>query len=503
MIKRVYMFIGSVDDNRGGLTLSMFKRAEMFNVLDIETTIVTFDFYQKDPDRLINRLRKTSLSQKTNHVNLFEYFAKKTIDSLPKRNKIEKVNLHLEKAKQSQTYHRVVDGTVTFYYNKYTGELKYKETECEFDRTQVNEFFNGSIIKTVNISDGQIRMIEKMINKYRQVTLFNKNNVPYAQINYHEKFIDSIIIFGINMKFKNLPEISSYFLNELISDNEENMVLVEGPGSFNKLIAMKHKNISRTAYIHSNHFDKPYTNGSAYKKGNHFILKNAHTLDYLFTLTDSQRIDILEDFPKLKEKNNIRTIPNFLSLPNKIGGSREYREVSSNHFGIVSRLVVNKGIQDIIKALVIVKEQIPEVNFDIYGEGPYKDQLLKLVKEKKLERNVHFKGYTTNVAEAYQNMLFSVSTSQHEGFGLSILESLNQGTPVISYDIKYGPSDMIVDGENGYLVEYGNVCSLAEKIIELCTNTEKLKKMTQISEEKKYSNFSDEILLKKWADIFS
>ena len=50
-----------------------------------------------------------------------------------------------------------------------------------------------------------------------------------------------------------------------------------------------------------------------------------------------------------------------------------------------------------------------------------------------------------------------------EGFSLSLLESLSHGVPVISYDIKYGPAEMINNGENGYLIQKDDENALYEK----------------------------------------
>ncbi|WP_242491632.1 glycosyltransferase [Holzapfeliella floricola] len=54
-------------------------------------------------------------------------------------------------------------------------------------------------------------------------------------------------------------------------------------------------------------------------------------------------------------------------------------------------------------------------------------------------------------------------TSSVEGFAMSVLEGLSNGVPQISYDIKYGPKDIITDGEDGYLVKPDDIDELAEK----------------------------------------
>jgi poly(glycerol-phosphate) alpha-glucosyltransferase len=64
-----------------------------------------------------------------------------------------------------------------------------------------------------------------------------------------------------------------------------------------------------------------------------------------------------------------------------------------------------------------------------------------------------------------------VLTSRYEGFGLVVLESIAHGCPVVAYDVKYGPADIIRDGINGLLVEAGNIDALAAAIIQVLTDT--------------------------------
>ncbi len=83
-----------------------------------------------------------------------------------------------------------------------------------------------------------------------------------------------------------------------------------------------------------------------------------------------------------------------------------------------------------------------------------------------------------------------------------ILESIANGTPVIAYNIKYGPSDMIDDGKNGYLVSNSDENDLAEKIIKYLKLNESEKKMFSLNSIKKADEFSHANFSKKWVDLF-
>ena len=87
-----------------------------------------------------------------------------------------------------------------------------------------------------------------------------------------------------------------------------------------------------------------------------------------------------------------------------------------------------------------------------------------------------------------------------EGFGLVILESIEVGTPVISYDIKYGPAEMIESGYNGFLIEPNDITSLVEKIDLLLSDRQKLTQFSLNSVESA-ERFYDHVIADKWQTI--
>src|SRR5699024_11168689 len=89
------------------------------------------------------------------------------------------------------------------------------------------------------------------------------------------------------------------------------------------------------------------------------------------------------------------------------------------------------------------------------------------------------KGFSSNPKSVFQSASCSILTSLREGFGMVITESMAEGTPVISYLIKYGPKDIIKDGVNGFLVKDGDKEELANKIIDILTNDEMRDKLSK------------------------
>lgn len=112
----------------------------------------------------------------------------------------------------------------------------------------------------------------------------------------------------------------------------------------------------------------------------------------------------------------------------------------------------SKNLTFLIKAYqksILPKENIKLI---ILGDGPDKEEYLKLVKKLNLNRMVVFKGHTINPFPIVRNAIFTVLTSNFEGFPLSLIESLACETPVVSVDCDSGPREIVVNNYNGLLV---------------------------------------------------
>ena len=85
---------------------------------------------------------------------------------------------------------------------------------------------------------------------------------------------------------------------------------------------------------------------------------------------------------------------------------------------------------------------------------------------------VHFKGNVKGTDNIYPGHAIYVMTSRYEGLPLVLLEAKQYGLPIVSFKCPTGPSEIILDGENGYLIENFDVKQMSQKIIELIRNDE-------------------------------
>lgn len=168
---------------------------------------------------------------------------------------------------------------------------------------------------------------------------------------------------------------------------------------------------------------------------------------------------------------------------------------------MLARLDQQKSIDDAIRAFQHVVRKAPTARLEIYGRGPEEKALAALIRQLGLEKSVKLKGYTTDAAGVYERASACLLTSRYEGFGLVVLEAIARGCPVVSYDLNYGPSDIIEEGVTGFLVPQGNTTALAERTTRLLTDPALRERLTAACRTSAL-RFSPDAYLARWSDLF-
>ncbi|TLD79881.1 glycosyltransferase family 4 protein [Helicobacter sp. MIT 11-5569] len=156
------------------------------------------------------------------------------------------------------------------------------------------------------------------------------------------------------------------------------------------------------------------------------------------------------------------------------------------------RMIKSKHYEELLRAFSIFSKTHKDYSLLLAGDGEERERLEKQAKE--LGIKAVFLGRLENLYSLYCNAEFFALASYKEGLSNVLIESLMCGTPVVSYDCPYGPSEIIKHGENGYLVELGNVESLAEHFEKITSNRVTLAQNTKYIE----SRFGEEVVLEKW-----
>ena len=168
---------------------------------------------------------------------------------------------------------------------------------------------------------------------------------------------------------------------------------------------------------------------------------------------------------------------------------------------MVGRLDPIKNCGAAVRAFKTVAERHPDWVLKIYGGGSEKQLIEKLVNDMGLQDNVLVMGYSSDVKDVYCNSSISVMTSRSEGFPMSMIESLECGVPVVSYECPCGPKEIILDGSNGFLVPVDDEQALSNRICQLIEDEGLRHQMGQAAKLKAKDYHLDHII-NQWMDLF-
>ena len=101
--------------------------------------------------------------------------------------------------------------------------------------------------------------------------------------------------------------------------------------------------------------------------------------------------------------------------------------------------------------MVAAREKVPDITLDIYGKGAEERKLKEQIDHLKCGEYVHLCGQQ-NLEEVYKKYDAYLSGSTSEGFGLTLMEAIGSGLPIIGFDVRYGNQNFIDEGENGYKI---------------------------------------------------
>lgn len=227
---------------------------------------------------------------------------------------------------------------------------------------------------------------------------------------------------------------------------------------------------------------------------NRFLLTKVVT-DIIATSEDT-RNGILKNFPHVLDPSKIRLIYNGVELP-------EIRMPGFNGkmvVGSAGRISAEKGFIALIELGSLLDDLSIPFEINLAGEGDQLRHIKDEVVKAGLEPKFRFLGFIKDMDEFYRSIDVLVLTSEKEGFANVLLESMSYGKPVIAFDIG-SPSELIRDGNNGFIVEENNVRAMAEKISELYNDHELLVRMGENARDRIKKDFSLEHHLEKIEDV--
>lgn len=199
--------------------------------------------------------------------------------------------------------------------------------------------------------------------------------------------------------------------------------------------------------------------------------------------------------------SNCKTIHNPVDLVSIESFSKEALDFDFKYILALGRMYDDiKQFDKLIESYA--NSELPEndVKLIILGDGFLKSKLVNLVKTFNLEDMVRFEGQVGNPFKYYKNALYTILCSKNEGFPMVLIESLACGTPVVSFNCMSGPSEIIIDNENGILVENQNFEKLVLSMNKMIHNKEFYLHCRQ-NAKSSVEKFSIENIGKRWLEL--
>ena len=211
------------------------------------------------------------------------------------------------------------------------------------------------------------------------------------------------------------------------------------------------------------------------------------------TLTNfnvNKEIEVIYNFIDIEKYKPVEEKP-FLK---QIASCGEKVLIHTSNFRVVKR------VTDTIKILEKVKKEIP-TKLVLIGDGPDRSECERLARELDLQKDVLFLGKQDAIEEILTSADLFLMPSQSESFGLSALEAMACGVPVISTSVG-GLPELVIHNQTGYIAEIGDVDRMAKYTIDLLTNEKKYKSFAKNSRERAVTNFDKNLILPQYVEYY-
>ena len=247
-------------------------------------------------------------------------------------------------------------------------------------------------------------------------------------------------------------------------DDRQSVVIVEAR-QLGELLAGWDSPAKLVHTTHTAHIGEPYTPDAPILPLWQRWLDVAGAFDAVVWLTAAQRDDVVTRFGADRIDEVLPFGVTAVTNPRPAAARDRHRAV------MVNRLAPGKRLDHAVRIWRRVVDRLPDAVLDIFGEGPSRGPVEALIRELGLTENVTLHGQISDPDTVLDHPAVLLLTTAFEGQGLAVLEALAHGTPVVSYDVRYGPAEALSDG-GGILVSSGDEEAFSEAVLRVLTDDE-------------------------------
>ena len=179
----------------------------------------------------------------------------------------------------------------------------------------------------------------------------------------------------------------------------------------------------------------------------------------------------------------------------------KYADLKAKKVMAVARHSHEKGIDRLLKIWKLVVAKHPDWLLEIYGKPSEELGLQNLAKRINIDKSVVFLNPVKNIQDKYSEASLFVMTSRNEALPMVLIEAMASGLSCVAYDCPVGPKAIIIDNENGFLIEDGNQNSFVEKL-DLLMEDENLRIKMSENAKRSVEKYDLDSIMNQWKNLF-
>lgn len=490
-VKNIFFITSTLPMIHGGRTKSLLQRALLLNEKGVDITIISTN-YNPEYEKIYSFFREQNrVLKNTSFENIYDYYKRENYTEKVKLTWEDLLTKYVGDLSKYVIVKRSSKNDRTYFYDNGIPKFVIKGLDSgnvEFFALFQDWNFNPYKFFYIN-SHGFVHRIdtydEKGFKSSQEFVMEDGKKYLTKTINNKGSIIKVNLIIGADVfEFSDEKQFIAHFFNDIFSEND---VVVNDARLLDRPL-LESKSGKKIFQLHNPHLVNPLDTKSGIKNSFKNILNSNFPKDaIIITLTEKQKSDIVSEVPSLK--NNV-TVISHSTKPAII----KYK-TKENHFGVICRLHPQKNLKDAIKAFYLFNQDVSGYYLDVFGDGESRTELKSLTKKLGLEKKVLFHGNVQNVDKAYQEIFALLITSDFEGFPLNALESISNGTPIITYELNYGPTD-IIDEKSGWVTSNRTPESLKKQMINAINNPKNIEDI-----QKRAAYFSEKNFVSKWLGV--
>lgn len=209
-----------------------------------------------------------------------------------------------------------------------------------------------------------------------------------------------------------------------------------------------------------------------------------------------RKIHVVENAVTVPDQSVVRSNPGQTDIRRELGLAEEARIILA-----AGRLSPEKGYDDLLRAMILVREKVPSAHLLMAGTGPMEATLRAQVSQSGLESCVHFLGFRKDILNLYGQSDVLALSSLSEGLPNVVLESMALGLPVVATRVG-GLPEIIKDGSTGLLVASRASGELAAGLARILTEATFAKEISTRAREDVYRRFAPQVQTERLLQVY-